>query len=76
MAAEKNASFIRWQGRTIEQLGFVNNLLIGLASGFLLFEGKIPFDKKEILTCGDKGLIILSILSIFISLSFGCVSVL
>ena len=72
MAAEKNASFIRWQGRTIEQLGFVNNLLIGLATGLLIFEGKLSFDKKEILTCVDKWLIVLSVLSIFISLSIGC----
>jgi hypothetical protein len=36
--SERNDSFVRWQGRTIEQLGFVNNLLIGLAAGILAFQ--------------------------------------
>lgn len=72
MSIEKNASFIRWQGRTVEQLGFVNNLLIALATALLIFEGKLPFDEKKILTCADKCLIVFSILLIFFSLSVGC----
>jgi hypothetical protein len=33
--------YIRWQSIRIEQMGFINNLVIGLASGILLWQGQI-----------------------------------
>lgn len=34
----KNEAFIRWQARTIEQMGFLNNLLIFLSTGMLALQ--------------------------------------
>ena len=71
MSNDEKQSFIRWQGRTIEQLGFVNNLLIFLATGMLAFQSQLAI--REIsLTILDKYTIILSTLFIFISLILGC----
>ena len=72
MPQRSNESFIRWQGRTIEQLGFVNNLFIGLATALLIFEAKLPFEEKVTLSCTEKWLAFLSVLSVFLSLAFGC----
>lgn len=71
MSQTDKESFIRWQGRTIEQLGFVNNLLIGLATALLIFGAKLPFDEKLKLSCSEKWLIIASLLSVFLSISSG-----
>lgn len=71
MSDKEKQSFIRWQGRTIEQLGFVSNLLIFLATGMLAFQVQLAI--REIsLTILDKCTIILSTLLIFISIMFGC----
>jgi len=71
MSDKEKQSFIRWQGRTIEQLGFVSNLLIFLATGMLAFQVQLAI--REIsLTILDKCTIIISTLLIFISIMFGC----
>jgi len=72
MSNEGNGSFVRWQGRTIEQLGFVNNLLIGLATGMLAFQTKLAFDDKVSFTTVERWLAIPSIILVFFSLAFGC----
>lgn len=72
MSNEGNESFVRWQGRTIEQLGFVNNLLVGLATGMLAFQTKVAFDDKVSFTGVERWLAILSIILVFLSLAFGC----
>jgi hypothetical protein len=33
--------YVRWQAIRIEQMGFVNNLIIGLASGILLWQSQM-----------------------------------
>jgi hypothetical protein len=63
--------YIRWQRFSIEQLGFVNNILIGLAAGIIVFQLKIAFDSdlstlsilsKHLLFI-SQGLMALSLLS-------------
>ena len=47
MSNDEQQSFIRWQSMRIEQLSFVNNLLIGLATGMLAFQTQLAFDDKK-----------------------------
>ncbi|MFZ3058446.1 MAG: hypothetical protein WA102_01795 [Candidatus Methanoperedens sp.] len=68
----KNESFIRWQGRTIKQLSFVNNLMIGLATGLLAFQTNLIFNYRATLLSSDKWLLLISILMVLFSLFFGC----
>jgi len=73
MSNNEKQSFIRWQGRTIEQLGFVNNLLIFLATGILAFQVQLAISIREVFfSILDKYTIVLSTLLIFISLMLGC----
>ena len=72
MSNDEQQSFIRWQSIRIEQLSFVNNLLIGLATGMLAFQTQLAFDDKVSLTVIDKWLVILSIVLAFSSLAVGC----
>ncbi|MBN1176394.1 MAG: hypothetical protein JXA51_01805 [Dehalococcoidales bacterium] len=72
MADDTRGSFIRWQGITIQQLTFINNLLIGLAAGILAFQLNIVFSEYIELDCASKVLFSLSIVLIFISLAVGC----
>jgi hypothetical protein len=72
MSTDRNESFVRWQGRSIEQLGFVNNLLIGLATGLLAFETQLAFDDKASLIAIEKCVAIASIISVFLSSAIGC----
>ena len=71
MSNDEKQSFIRWQGRTIEQLGFVNNLLIFLTTGMLAFQVQLAV-KEVSFTILDKCIIVLSTLLIFLSLVLGC----
>lgn len=71
MNDNEKKSFIRWQDRSTEQLGFVNNLLVFLAAGILAFQSQLAISNK-VFGCFDRCLIIISILLIFISLVTGC----
>jgi hypothetical protein len=62
--------FARWQGRKIDQLGFVNNLFIVLATGVLAFQTDLIFKYNQSLEC-NKLLLFLSILLALFSLSIG-----
>ena len=73
MSDDKRQSFVRWQGRSITQLGFVNNLLIGLSAGTLAFLTQIAFKDQTALICFDTCLMGLSTVSVFLSLAVGCV---
>lgn len=73
MSDEENKSFIRWQGRTIEQLGFVNNLLIGLATGLFAFSVQLAFDTATLTTAAKIGMIV-SIVLAFGSIVLGCLT--
>ena len=69
----KRQSFVRWQGRSITQLGFVNNLLIGLSAGTLAFLTQLAFKDQTALVCCDAWLMTVSAVSAFLSLVVGCV---
>ena len=71
MPNTEKQSFIRWQGRSIEQLGFVNYLLIFIATGILAFQVQLAVG-DESFTILNRSIIILSMLLIFISLMLGC----
>ncbi len=68
---KKNESFIRWQGRAIEQLGFVNNLFILLATGMLVFQIQIAVKNDSDFTILEKHIFVFSLLLIFLSLLLG-----
>lgn len=68
----ENESFVRWQGRAIKQLSFVNNLMIGLATGLLAFQTNLIFNYRATLLSSDKWLLLMSILMVLFSLFFGC----
>lgn len=72
MSNEKKESFVRWQGRTIKQLSYVNNLMIGIATGLLAFQTNLVFNYRVTLLSSDKWLLLISILMVLFSLFFGC----
>ena len=69
-----NESFIRWQERSIQQLGFVNNLLIGLSTAIFIFQIKVSFDQTISLPNTIFCLFFISIIFIFLSITFGCIT--
>lgn len=71
MSENNNESFVRWQGRAIQQMGFLNNLLIGLTTGLLAFQTQIAFDKDVALSNCEKWFVILSLSFLFLSLVLG-----
>lgn len=71
MPNTEKQSFIRWQGRSIEQLGFVNYLLIFIATGILAFQVQLAVG-DESFTILNRSIIILSMLLICLSLMLGC----
>ncbi len=64
-------SFVRWQGRTLQQFGFVNNLLIGLASGFMAFYTQLAFAQHDF-TVVELSIVVVAIVGNGISLLSGC----
>jgi len=72
MTDNENESFVRWQGRSIQQMGFANNLLVGLATGLLAFQIQIAFNDEITLSTLERCLAILSLIFIFASLIVGC----
>ena len=71
MSDNDERSFIRWQKFRIEQLGYVNNLLIFLATGMLAFQVQLAV-KELCFTILDKRIIAFSTLLLFLSLTVGC----
>jgi uncharacterized membrane protein len=67
-----NESFIRWQGRSIQQMGFFNNLLLGLATGLLAFQTQLAFGQKMSLVPSEIVVLVTSILVLFVSILVGC----
>lgn len=72
MSEQNNLSFVRWQEKSIEQLSFINNLLITLASGFLIFETQY-FIGGKIIPPSAICLIMFSAVVGFASLFVGCI---
>jgi hypothetical protein len=71
MSNNEKRSFIRWQRRTIEQLGFVNNLFIFLATGMLAFQVSLAIGDVS-LTTFDRYSIVTAASLMFISIGLGC----
>jgi len=69
---EKNReAFIRWQGRTIDQMSSVSNLLIALATGLLAFEAQQTLGPRPAAPGCERTLGLLSIASVALSLIVG-----
>ncbi len=68
---ENKEAFIRWQGYTLQQLSFVNNLLIGLSTGILALLFNTASNSANAYSLDYKFYISASVVFIFISLVFG-----
>ena len=69
---EKQNKYIRWQAIRINQLGFINNLILGLSLGLIAFNFNFILPDDIVLNCFQKFLFwisaILTVISVFISL--------
>ena len=74
MLDDREDAFIRWQGITLQQFSFVNNLLIGLSTGILAFQLNISFNSDIVFDTWSKCLFLSSVVVIFISLALGCLT--
>lgn len=72
MDERNKAGFIRWQDKTIAQMGFLNNLLIGITTGELYLGLNMIIDKKARLSGINQVLLSISILATILSLVVGC----
>lgn len=72
MESNERASFVRWQGRTITQFGFVTNLLLGLATGELAILLGVALDRREGLTATSHAVILVSLILLAGSVVLGC----
>jgi amino acid permease len=70
-SANKKQSFIRWQERTMKQLGYVNDLLIALSIGLIAFQTQLVIG-QESFNILNKVIISLSLLLILLSILLGC----
>jgi hypothetical protein len=62
--------YIRWQTIRVEQLGYVNNLIIALASGALLWQGQTLLTSPSIIDA--HFFYLLSAVLFFVSIVIGC----
>lgn len=69
---EKNDKYIRWQAIRIKQLGFINNLVLGLSVGLLAYNFKFILPDEVRLNSIQKILFwissFLTVISVFIAL--------
>src|SRR6266446_3836177 len=72
MEPNERASFVRWQGRTITQFGFVTNLLLGLATAEMAFLLGVGLDRREGLTATSYAAILTSLVLLAASVVVGC----
>ena len=66
--------FIRWQGRTIEQLGNLLNLILGLSTTIMGFLINAISNSTLILSCWDKYFYLLSLGFSFLSIGFSIIT--
>lgn len=64
-------AFIRWQGITLQQLSFVNNLVLGLCTGILALQFNVALNNGNAYDTFSKHLLFSSAILIFISLAVG-----
>lgn len=69
---QKSGKYIRWQAIRINQLGFINNLVLGLSLGLVAYNFKFILPDEIQLNCFQKVLFwissILTVTSVFIAL--------
>jgi hypothetical protein len=63
--------FIRWQGYTLEQLGYLNNLLLGIGVAALGFQINLLYEETFQFFGFDKVIYVCSISLLFLSTIFG-----
>jgi hypothetical protein len=68
-----NDPFIRWQSRSNEQLGFLNNLLIGLSIGLLALEIQLVFNNDFKVGIIEKWFFVSSTILVCTSMLIGCI---
>jgi len=68
---EYRERFVRWQSRMIDQLSFVNNLFIVLATGVLAFQTNLILQYNQVLKHNELFFVTSILLSLF-SLVSGC----
>jgi len=73
MSDDANNSFIRWQDRLIIQLGYINNLLIGLSAAFLAFFFQVKSGESNIFSRVDLIFILLLVTLFFLSFIIGII---
>jgi len=66
-------AFARWQGRAVDQMSFVTNLLVGLATGLLALQVQAVLDNKIQLAAEDRLLGLSSVVFLSLSLLVGLV---
>jgi hypothetical protein len=64
-------SFIRWQGRTIEQFGYALNLILGLSVAALGYELSFLLNKEFDKNCLQIFCSLISLFFLFFSILFG-----
>lgn len=69
-------SFVRWQGRTVEQFGYALNLVLGMSLATLGFGIAIVLDKKLSPVCWEKAAIGGSLVLLVASIGLGLFCVL
>jgi cytochrome c biogenesis protein CcdA len=74
MQDTKKKAFIRWQRYTLQQVSFVNNLIIGLSTGILVLLLNMAPDKTNKYFFDEEALFFFAIVSVFLSLVFGIIT--
>jgi hypothetical protein len=63
----------RWQGIRVQQVGFLTNLLTGLAAGLIALEAGIAFGKLEGVAADVKRYFLYSIILLLLSIAIGII---
>ena len=68
---KSHESFIRWQGRTIEQFGYALNLILGLSTAALGYEISFLLNNEFDMDCWQIVSSLISLLFLFLSIGLG-----
>ena len=75
MTENSDRPFLRWQARTIEQLGYANNLLVALGSGGLAFSANLLLGNRLALGVSAFGLLLSAAAFLLVSVLCGLLCV-
>jgi len=71
--AESKDSFIRWQGRSVEQLSYANNLFLGFSTATLGFALSVVKDQTYQPNCAAKITMLLGLATLSLSILIGAI---